>query len=230
MSEKNKKEKKSRKGPFVLGLIIILLAVIGAGFLISLGVGQIRGALSDDGRKAEYETFLYPVVTVDADPFDDITGADMDDLICSAILSLLSDSENNPYNFEFVEGEISGMGIPEKTVEKAFSALFGTEIKPVHQSVECSTCIFTYQAAKKRYVIPITSYDPAYVPEVVEINKTAETVELLVGYVAYGDWQKDCDNNYTETEPSKYRKITLRGTDKKYYISAVQNADGGKLR
>lgn len=225
MSEDNKKTKKDRKGSFALGLVIILLAVIGAGFLVNAGVGQIKKFADDDKEKKGFSSYLYPVVTLDVSPFDDITGADMKDLICSSILSLLDDSENSPYDFEFVEGDVSGMGIPQKTVEEAFKSLFGTEVKPVHQSVECSTCIFTYQSQEQRYIIPVTGYDPAYVPEIIDINKTKEgSVELLTGYISYGDWNKT-DGKYESPEPSKYRKITLRNADDKYYISAIQNTE-----
>ena len=224
--EKIKKEKRGGKGTFALGLAIILLALVGAGFLISVGIGQIKNHTGDSKEKAEYEDYLYPVATLDINTFDDVTGADMKDLICSSILSLLDDSDNSPYDFEFVEGEVSGMGIPQKTVEKAFKELFGTEVKPIHQSVECSTCIFTYQSQAKRYVIPVTGYDPAYIPKVLEINKTGEgAVELLAGYVSFGDWEKSEDGEFTSPEPAKYRKITLRKADKGYYISAIQNAD-----
>lgn len=225
MSEDNKKAKKDRKGSFALGLVIILLAVIGAGFLVNAGVGQIKKLTNNDKEKNEFASYLYPVVTLDVKPFDDITGADMKDLICASILSLLDDGENSPYDFEFVEGDVSGMAIPQKTVEEAFKALFGTEVKPVHQSVECSTCIFTYQSQDQRYIIPVTGYDSAYVPEIVDINKTKEgSVELLTGYISYGDWGKS-DAKYEAPEPSKYRKITLRNADKGYYISAIQNTE-----
>lgn len=224
-----KKKKKNKKGAFVLGLAVVLLAIVGAGFLINLGVGQVKELTGNEGAKTEYESYLYPVVTLDPDTFDDVTGANMKDLICASILSLLTDSENNPYDFEFVEGETSGMGIPQETVEEAFEKLFGSDVAPVHQSVECSTCIFTYQSSAKRYVIPITGYDPAYVPDVIEINKTREgNAELLVGYIAYGDWEKNKDNDFTSPEPAKYRKITLRKAEDEYYVSSIQNAEAKK--
>ena len=163
---------------------------------------------------------------LDPDTFDDVTKADMDDLLTSSILSLLTDSENNPYNFEFVEGTTSGLAIPQATVEEAFVKLFGSEVKPAHHSVECSTCIFEYQSASKRYVIPITGYDPAYTPKVIDLKKTKEgTVELTVGYIAYNDWETDEAEDFTSPEPAKYRKITLRRADSEYYVSAIQNTE-----
>lgn len=223
--KKKNRRKSSHKGAFALGLAVVILAVIGAGFLINLGIGQIRKMNDSSKDITEYEDFLYPVVTLDTRPFDDISSADMKELICASILSLLTDSESNPYDFEFVEGETAGMGIPQETVEKAFKELFGSDIKPVHQSVECSTCIFTYQSTAKRYVIPITGYDSAYVPDVLEADESKEgIIELTVGYVAYGDWQKN-EDGYTQPEPAKYRKITLRKSGKGYYISSIQNTD-----
>ena len=117
-----------------------------------------------------------------------------------------------------------------QTVKKAFVTLFGTDVQPQHQSVECSTCIFEYQSSADRYVIPLTGYDPAYLPEVAEIDKSGEeTIVLTVGYVAYGDWASQGDN-FTQPEPAKYRKITLREIDSGYYVSAIQNSEKSKER
>ncbi len=232
MAGDNKKEiKEKSKGTFVLGLVIIILAVTGLGFLINSGIGEIKKHTNNSSEKAEYEKLLYPVIMLDPDTFDDITGADMEDLICSSILSVITDEENNPYNYEFVEGDVSGLGISSETVEKAFRKLYGTEVTPVHQSVECSTCIFEYQPAAKRYVIPITGYDPAYTPRVFQINKTKEgNVEVLTGYIAYGDIEKNENGEISEPEPAKYRKITLRKDKTGYYVSSIQNADSSQIK
>ena len=115
MSEKSineKENKKGGKGSFILGLSVVLLAVAGLVFLISAGVGQLHKLSDSEKQKKEYEEYLSPVATLDISPFDDITGADMKELICSSILSLLEQDSNSPYDFEFVEGEVSGMGIP----------------------------------------------------------------------------------------------------------------------
>lgn len=219
------------KAAFSVGIIIICLALAGTFFLGRLGYEKITELTSHSAERQKYETFLYPVIMLDPDTFDDITKADMDDMLASSILSLLTDSENNPYDFEFVEGTTSGLAIPQSTVEEAFVKLFGSEVKPAHHSVECSTCIFEYQSASNRYVIPITGYDPAYTPEVIDLKKTKEgTIELTVGYIAYNDWETDESIGYKSPEPAKYRKITLRRADSEYYVSAIQNADVSKIK
>ena len=86
--------------------------------------------------------------------------------------------------------------------------------------------MFEYQSSAARYVIPLTGYDPAFLPDVMEIDKNREgSVALTVGYFAYGDWQVNEDNSFTQPEPAKYRKITLRKTESGYYVSAIQNAE-----
>lgn len=226
----NNKKISGNKGAFALGIVIICFALVGIVSLVMYAVGGIQSVLSNDAQKSEYEKFLYPVVMLDPQVFDDVTTADMSDLLAASILSLLSDEENSPYDFEFVEGETSGLAIPAETVDKAFVSLFGTDIQPDHRSVECSTCVFEYQSASARYVIPLTGYDPAYLPQIVEIDKNREgSVSLLVGYVAFGDWQVNEDNEYAQPEPSKYRRVTLRETDSGYYVSAIQNADAARV-
>ncbi len=221
-------KEKGKKRYFILGILIVCLAVVGVGFLGSMTVDSLKDVFNNEKKKSEYESYLYPVVMLDPQPFDDVTNGDMEDLLNASILSLLSDNENSPHDFQFVEGETSGLAIPQETVELAFSTLFGNEVTPVHQSVECSTCVFEYQSAAGRYVIPLTGYDPAYLPDVIEIDKSGEgTIALTVGYVAYGDWQVS-ENQFTQPEPSKYRKITLREADGSFYISAIQNAEASK--
>lgn len=224
------KKKRNGRGAFTLGVIIICLAAVGVGFLISTGVSSFKKLTDKTQLKNEYEAFLKPVVMLDPEPFDDVTRADMEDLLNASILSLLTDENNSPYDYDFVEGEVSGLAISQQEVEKAFKNLFGSDVAPVHQSVECSTCVFEYQSAAERYVIPITGYDPAYSPRVIDIDKTGEgTVALTVGYIAYGDWAMNSDNDFTQPEPSKYRKITLRESGGGYYVSAIQNADTSAL-
>ncbi|MBQ8227571.1 MAG: hypothetical protein IJZ88_01010 [Clostridia bacterium] len=226
----NKNKKRGHKGAFALGLVIICFALVGIVTVVMHAVSGVQTLFNNEAQKTEYEDFLYPVVMLDPEVFDDVTTADMSDLIAASILSLLSEDENSPYEFEFVEGETSGLAIPQDTVKDAFVSLFGTDIQPIHQSVECSTCVFEYQSSSGRYVIPITGYDPAYIPEVFDIDKTLEgTVSLTVGYIAYGDWEVDENNEYTQPEPAKYRKITLRETDSGYYVSAIKNADATKV-
>ena len=207
ITDKSLPKKKKRGGFFALGIVIICFALVGAVFLGGLAVGGIKSLGGKEKKKEEYEKFLYPVVMLDPDVFDDVTNAKMEDLLNAAILSVLTSDEATPYDFDFVEGETSGMAVPQETVEKAFSSLFGTDVAPVHQSVECSTCVFEYQSAAKRYIIPITGYDPAYTPRVEDIKKSREgAVELLVGYIAYGDWEVNEDKSFTKPEPAKYRK------------------------
>ena len=235
MSQENgiktvRKKKKSHKGSFVFGVIIIVFALIGAGYLISLAVGAVSSVFNSDRQKKAYEEYLYPVVMLDPENFDDITKADMNSLLNAAILSLLTKEDASPYDYEFVEGENSGYAVDEKTVEEAFTSLFGTEVKPVHQNVECSTCVFEYQSVAHRYIIPLTGYDPAYTPKVYKMEKKGEgIVELTVGYIAYSDWATDENTDFTQPEPAKYRKIVLRNSDSGQYISAIKNADASEF-
>ncbi|MGN1479995.1 MAG: hypothetical protein ACI4XH_09520, partial [Acutalibacteraceae bacterium] len=41
--------------------------------------------------------------------------------------------------------------------------------------------------------------------------------------------EMNSDNDFTQPEPSKYRKITLRESGGSYYVSAIQNADTSAL-
>lgn len=222
---KPKVKKNKSKGDFVLGIIIIIFAIVGLSFVVYIAAGQIKNITNQTQLKNEYESFLSPVVMNDPATFDDISKADMSQLMEISIWSLLQNVDSDKYSFS-TTGTV-GMVVPQKDIENEFEKLFGKTIKPVNQSVEGSTYEFKYDETNESYIIPITGVEPIYNPKVVKIEKKSNGIKVLtVGYIEATDWQQDDDGNYIEPEPAKYMKITLRDDDSnKYYISAIQATD-----
>ena len=75
MKENNKKSK--NKLAFPIGIIVLILAVVGAVSTIRFAADSIKKMADDSADKLKYEQMLEPVVMFDPDPFDDLNQADV---------------------------------------------------------------------------------------------------------------------------------------------------------
>ena len=220
MRKTNAKHKKgSRRWAFPLGLAIAVLALVGAVTVIVAGVSAAKQAVEKSRNFDDYNKLLTPVVMNDPDAFDDITKANTAQLIDISIWSILK-SDLAPDKYEYGDG---GMIIPEADVTAEFERLFGTDVRPVHASIEGYGYDFTYDATKQTYTIPLTGIVPTYTPHVVDKQKSSNAIVLTVGYVGGDQWAQDKNGNLVAPEPDKYMKVTLREKDGTYYIGALQN-------
>lgn len=215
MSNKNKKQ----KWAFPIGLVVVLLAAIGLATVVIAGVKGVDTAIDKTKRYEEYEKILTPVVLIDPDSFDDITKADMSQLMEISIWSLLK-SDVAPDSFESNE---SGLSIPKSAVEEKFVDLFGTEVMPVHGTIEGYGIDFSYDNTTETYTVPLTGVTPIYTPDVVEISKTTDTVVLTVACLAGNAWEQGENGEMVAPAPDKYIRITLRENEENLFISAIQN-------
>ena len=215
------KTAKNKTGTMILGAVAIVLVIIGLVSVVRFGIGTVRNLTSDEKLKAEYETYLAPVIMNDPKAFDDVTRADQSELISISIWSYLKGIQ--PDDLEYVD---EGMLVPKEEVEKTFISLFSTDVKPTHMTVDGGEGLeFVYDETRSAYIIPITGITPTYTPDVVDISKKGTTVILTVGYLAGTEWEQSADGSMVAPTPAKYMKISLRETaDDVYYISAIQSA------
>lgn len=186
----NTAAKEKKKWAFPLGVVTVILAVIGLVTVIVFAVRGI-GSLTDNSDKFEkYEQFLAPVIMNDPDPFDDVSGAKMSQLIDASIWSLMK-SNIDIDQFEYAEGDVSGVIVPQKDVEKQFAKLFGTDVKPVHCTVDGGTYTFTYDEAKQAYIVPLTGVMPTFIPRVLSQQKKGDSIILTVACISGDGWEQD---------------------------------------
>ncbi len=217
---------KKNKLAFPIGIIAAVLAVIGLITVIKFSADTVKDLADNTSDKKEYEKMLTPVVMFDPDPFDDLTQADVSQLLNSAVWALLmSDEGTDKYNYS--EGENFGIVVPQSDIEQYFVSLFGTEIDiaSMHSSIDMSEYDITYDAALKSYILPITGIESAYTPKVYEIEKQGSSLVLSVGYIGNKAWVQIADGEYAAPEPDKFMKITLRERDGGRYVSSIQATD-----
>ncbi len=210
---------KKQKWAFPVGLIVVILAAIGFATVVVAGVKGVDIAIDKTKRYEEYEKFLTPVVLIDPDSFDDITKADMSQLMEISIWSLLK-NDVAPDSFESND---SGLSIPKLAVEEEFIELFGTEVTPVHGTIEGYGIDFAYDNTSETYTVPLTGVTPIYTPDVVDVSKTTDTVVLTVACLSGNAWEQGENGEMIAPTPDKYIRITLRENEENLFISAIQN-------
>lgn len=224
MSKKNNKGGKNRLA-FPVGIIASILAIVGLITTINFTVDTVKKFTDKTAEKAEYEELLEPVVMFDPDPFDDLTQADVSQLLNSAIWAHLMSKEGADKDLHF-DGNTFNMSVSQIDIENEFKRLFGTEIDiaSLHSSIDMSAYEITYDAALKSYLLPITGIESAYQPKVYEIEEQGSSKILSVGYISNLAWAQIEGDELVAPEPDKYMKITLReGSDKKLYVSSIQS-------
>ncbi len=225
MAEKSKKSRKN-KAAIPVGIIAVILAVIGLVSVIRFAGDKIKEITDNTADKAKYEELLEPVVMFDPDPFDDLTQADVSQLLNCAVWSLLM-SEEGTEQYPYSEGETFGIVVPQEDIEKHFVSLFGTEIDiaSMHSAIDMSAYEIAYDSALKSYILPITGIESAYTPKVYEIEEKGSSVILLVGYISNLSWAQIDSEQYVAPEPDKYMTITLRERSGGMYVSSIQAVD-----
>lgn len=216
--EQVKKHKGTHKAAFPIGLAVTVLALIGLACVIVLISTGIKNLAAKNKDYSQYNKLLTPVVLIDPSGFDDITKADMSELIEMSVWAILK-SDISPDTYDIGEG---GIIIPEADVTEQFKKLFGTEVTPVHATVEGYEYEFAYDADAKTYTIPITGVVPIYTPKVIEKKESADKIILTVALIRGEAWQQGADGSMVAPEPDKYINVTLRVKDSVQFISAIQ--------
>lgn len=213
-------ERQDRKWAKPLGLLVIILAIVGVVFIALTIVNSIvaKKTAARNAEMQKFQTMLVPVVMNDISEFDDITKADMGQLIEASIWSIIkSDVATDEYEIE--DGMIF---YPAADVEAKYISLFGSEREIEHQTVASSAFEFVYDSEREAYKVPITGVDATYTPKVLDMTEKSNTIVLTVGYLSGSGFVQAENGDMVEPSPSKYVKVTLREKGKAYYISAIQ--------
>lgn len=215
---------KKKKAPFIAGLLILVLAIVG---IISIGA-QIKNLVAPSSENAdtqEYAQFLTWVVGVDPTSFADITSANKDDLRNIAICSLMNDDlTTSSYNVSE-----KGLVVPADDVEGYYTAMFGDDCEIVHASVIGYGYEFIYDAAANVYYVPLTGVTPPFSVRIESVKTTGDLIKLRVGYVSTSNVEVDANGNLVAAQPDKYSDITLKKTETGFNLISLMSVTVGEF-
>ena len=212
-----------RTGYFIVGLLVLFFAAFGAWRLVTFVVdgAKERAAEKTLAQAAEFNPWLIPAAAVDVEPFDDITGAKMEELVEMSVWSVLN-TVSDPSVYEYGVKELR---IPAEEVENAYRRFFGTDVPIVHCTVSGYGYQFAYDELADVYRIPFTTISPLYTPKIVSAEIRGDATVITCGLVNAGLYAQNPETGELEIpEPDKYIKVTLRRGADGDHIRAIQSS------
>ncbi len=206
----------------ITGGIVLILAVIGAVFLIATSVKAIQNLMSHSSQNEELENTLLPVLMFDPAPFDSLETADPIMLLQSSIWSAILSDTSGKYTIELGQS----LNVSETDVDAAAVKLFGPDVKLNHQTFGELDLSYYYDESGHAYYIPLYTQVGVYVPRIEDIQKEEnDSYTLTVGYVSPGNGVT-VSLDITGNKPDKYMLYDIKyNRDKQYYyITAIRNA------
>ena len=208
----------------VLGSIILILAAVGAIFLISTAVRAVQNALSNSSEQEEMENTLLPILMFDPAPFDSLESADPLMLLQSSIWSAVLSDTSGKYTIELGQS----LNVAETDVDAAAIRLFGPDVKLNHQTFGELDLSYYYNESSRSYSIPLYTQVGVYVPRLESVQKGEEsdTLAVTVGYVAPGNGVT-VSLNSSDNDPDKYMIYDMKYNRERkyYYITAIRNME-----
>ena len=224
MSEIVTVNKKKKIGSFIIGLIVLALAVVGAVSIVRVVADRFFSAEEETVDYSGYAEFLTWVVGVDPDSFSDITKADKEALLNIAICTLLTD-DTKTGDYSVTE---KGLVVPAEDVEVYYLKMFGPDVEIVHSSVMGYGYEFTYDATAQTYTVPLTGVTPPFTVRIESVEKTGGLAILRVGYVGTNNIEVQADGTISATQPDKYADITLKETETGYNLISLMAVTVGE--
>lgn len=220
------RKKKKKAGPFIIGILVLALAVTGVVAIVNTVLQYVEKNSDDSGDITQYSQFLTWVVGVDPDSFSDITKADKDALRNIAVCTLLSDDVKTD-TYEVTD---NGLKVPAGDVETCYYSMFGSDNPIVHGNVVGYGYEFTYDSTNGVYYVPLTGVQPPFAVRIESVEKTGRLVVLRVGYVGTGNVEVSPDGELQAAQPDKYADITLKETETGFNLISVMAVTVGEYK
>lgn len=224
-----KKRKRLRRK--TIGVVFILFALVGAGYIISLIIGSVNIALDDTDEKRDYEILFSALVSMDPTDFSSILNADPKKLKEAAILTTME--MENLYKYE--SDEYGYTYIPTTDIDRYTIKLFGPNVQlenatfgqqgifaPGGDGIDYTG--YVYIPEKEAYLVPPTSRAGSYFPRVDSITRRGNTKILTVAYMQLPESQTQTSALMGTVEPVivKYREYVLLKDGSDFYLYSIR--------
>lgn len=184
-----------------IGVVILLLALIGAVSVIIGGIRLIQTAVDDTPLKTELAAFLKPITLQNPTAFDGVEGAAQNPSCIKAAIWKVTETERirmrqKKDECRFSADEADRLLIPEKEVNAAFAALFGEGKTPdvAFFAEDNGGLDIWYDAAARKYHVP--AFTASLYQSVIDTVETEDGNYIVrIGYVAAEDIAIDGHGN-----------------------------------
>ncbi|MDE5557885.1 MAG: hypothetical protein K2J32_09410 [Ruminococcus sp.] len=187
---------KNGKYNSVLVLLCVILAIIGVIAIINACISG--GSSSDD----KYRKAIYPAVITDISPFENPAELTDNQILSSAIWSVIIDNEKLSQYPQRVDNMAI---IPAEDIENFAKDMFGEDIKELtHSTIVTADSKFYYNAEANSYSVDIKPYTFTYSPNVTSVSKKKGKYIVAVDYIAeHPEWMEDTVSKSVEFTLSK---------------------------
>jgi hypothetical protein len=218
-----------RKRTVVIGAVILALAAIIACIILFFIIRSTSVYVKNFVGPAEtldyFDSYLEPAVMFDPAAFDNISKAEPDWELETAIWASLDDGEQSGLYALTEDGrEI----LPVKDVTSNLKKYFGDAVQPTFATF--SDGDFTYEFDKKEqcYYIPLIAVTDFYIPRVTKISRNFKNVTLTVQYIPGENWGQDGNGTAIQQTPDKTMLFLLKGSRGGYQITGLKEDDYNK--
>gem|GEM_PF-6491996 len=217
-----KAHRRKRNATAALGAGILVLALAGFCFImffaVKAGVAYIKNFVGLEEDEAYFEKYLEPGVMFGPKPFNDISEADQEWEIETAIWASLDENEKNGAYASTADGrEI----LPLKDVEANLKKYFGI-VNPKFMSFSNGDFTYEYNRKGQCYYIPLIAVTSYYIPDVKNISRSFNSVTLTVDYKEGQNWGQEDDTASSKKATEKTVKIVLSRTRGNYRVKSIQ--------
>ena len=214
---------KRKKLGLATGVVVLLLALTGVGFLAATIGTQIYQAATDDSRERAYDEYLKPLVMQDPDAYDTPAEADEQMVLSASLWKALEDNSASYTDYDDMGRTI----VPLADVSDACHGLFGPEVELQLNGLDEDN-FFTFDDTDNQFHVTPYSTQSSFIPYTESIRVQADGEKVLtVGYVAPSDqWRSDNANAPEEPSPIKYMEYVIAETeDGQEYVAQIRESD-----
>lgn len=183
----------------ILALICIILAIVGVIAIINTCISNMGGGKSANEKFAKA---VYPAVITDISPFEDPNELTDNQILSTAIWSVIIDSEKLSQYPQRVDNVAI---IPAEDIENIATEMFGDDMRELtHSTITTAESKFYYNEEADSYSVDIKPYTFTYSPEVKSVSKKDGKYIVEVDYIAeHPDWMEETVSKSAEYTLSK---------------------------
>ncbi len=215
-----------RRARQLLGLLVAVLAIIGAVSVLRSGAVAVAGLFDDTEQRQEYENKLEGLVLFDPLPFDGLENLDELTLREAAIWGCIYQIQETQGGFEHyaTDPETDQLLIPSVDVDAYLAKLLGSGFKLSHRSFEMDGMTIEFDETSQSYKIPITGSVGYYRASVTKLFKRSGRLHVTVGYIPITSTDDSIISSTTDT-PTKYMDYLFERQNGSWYLIGLTESE-----